>query len=151
MLQLRQQGSDVDFLSDWLVWSPCCIKESQEYSQTLQFKSSILWHSPFLKVQISHLYMITGKIIALTLQTSVPNWVSGFQYTVQGFQRLVLSRSKCLLIFWLLSRSIVILEPKKIKSATVSTSPSSTCHEVMGLDDVNVEYFFGNSFLNVEF
>ena len=45
----------------------------------------------------------------------------------------------------------MILEPKKIKSATVSTSPSSICHEVMGLDAMNVEYLLVNSFLNVEF
>ena len=45
----------------------------------------------------------------------------------------------------------MILEPKKIKSATVSTSPSSICHEVVGLDAMNVEYLFVNSFLNVEF
>ena len=45
----------------------------------------------------------------------------------------------------------MILEPKKIKSATVSTSPSSICHEVVGLDVVNVESLFVNIFLNVEF
>ena len=45
----------------------------------------------------------------------------------------------------------MILEPKKIKSATLLTSPSSICHEVMGLDAMNVEYFFVNMFLNVEF
>ena len=45
----------------------------------------------------------------------------------------------------------MILELKKIKSATVSTFPSSICYEVMGLDAMNVEYLFVNSFLNVEF
>ena len=45
----------------------------------------------------------------------------------------------------------MILELKKIKSATFSTFPSSICYEVMGLDAMNVEYFFVNSFLNVEF
>ena len=44
----------------------------------------------------------------------------------------------------------MILEPKKIKSATVSAFPSSICHEVVGLDAINVEYLFVNSFLNVE-
>ena len=52
---------------------------------------------------------------------------------------------------WLQSSSIVILEPKKIKSATVSTFPSSICLEMLGLDALNVEYLFVNSFLNVEF
>ena len=45
----------------------------------------------------------------------------------------------------------MILEPKKIKSATVSTSHSSICYEVVGLDAMNVEYLFVNCFLNVEF
>ena len=44
----------------------------------------------------------------------------------------------------------MIFEPKKIKSATVSTFPSSICHEVVVLDAMNVEYLFVNSFLNVE-
>ena len=60
-------------------------------------------------------------------------------------------RSKCVLILWLQSRSIVILEPPKIKSATVSTFPSSISHEVVGLDAMNVECLFVNRFLNVEF
>ena len=45
----------------------------------------------------------------------------------------------------------MILRPKKIKSATVSTVPSSICHEVVGLDAMNVEYVLVNSFLNVGF
>ena len=54
-------------------------------------------------------------------------------------------RSKCVLILWLQSRSIVILEPPKIKSVTVSTFPSSISHEVVGLDAMNVECLFVNS------
>ena len=54
-----------------------------------------------------------------------------------------LPRSKSLLISWLQSPSAVILEPKKIKSVTVSIVSPSICHEVMGLDDL--------CFLNVEF
>ena len=45
----------------------------------------------------------------------------------------------------------MILEPKIIKSATVSTSPSSICHEVVALDAMNVEYFFVNNILNAKF
>ena len=59
--------------------------------------------------------------------------------------------SKCVLILWLQSRSTVVLEPKKIKSATVSTAPSSICHKVLGLDAMNVECLSVNSYLNVEF
>ena len=58
-------------ISDWLASSACRIRDSQESSQAPQFRSSILWHSPCLMVPISHLYRITGKTIALTLQTSI--------------------------------------------------------------------------------
>ena len=51
----------ISFQIDLLVWSPCCIRDSQESSQAPQFKSSILWHLPFLMVQISHQYMTIGK------------------------------------------------------------------------------------------
>ena len=54
----------VDFLCDWLVWSPCCPKDSPESSPAPQFESTtVLWCS----VQLSHLYMTTGKTIALTV------------------------------------------------------------------------------------
>ena len=65
-----------------------------------------------------------------------------------------LPRSKCLLISWLQSPSTVILEPRKIKSVTVSTFSPSICHEVMGLDVMILSFlffFFILSFLNVEF
>ena len=56
------------FLEDWLVWSPCCPRDSQESSPTSQFKSisSLAWHSAFFIVQCSHPYVTTGKTIALT-------------------------------------------------------------------------------------
>ena len=54
-----------------------------------------------------------------------------------------LARGKCLLISWLQSPSALNLEPKKIKSVTVSIVSPSICHKVMGLDDLH--------FLNVEF
>ena len=55
----------VYFLWNWLVWSPCCPEDSQESFP------SILWHSAFFMVQLSHLYMTTGKIIALTIRTFI--------------------------------------------------------------------------------
>ena len=58
---------------------------------------------------------------------------STFEYASK-FVIAFLPRSKCLLISWLWSLSIVILEPKKIKSVTVSIVSLSICHEVMGLD-----------------
>ena len=82
-------------------------------------------------VQFSHPYMTTGKIIALTRQTFVGKVMSLLFNTLSRFVTDFLLRSKRLLISWLQSPSAVILEPQKIKSATVSPS---ICHEVMGPD-----------------
>ena len=82
-------------------------------------------------VQLSHLYMTTGKTIALTMQTLVGKVMSLLFNTLSRFVIPFLPRSKSILISWLQSPSAVILEPKTIKSVTVS---SSICHEVMGLD-----------------
>ena len=60
--------------------------------------------------------------------------------TLSRFVIAFLPRSKRLLISWLQSPSAVILEPKKIKSVTVSITSPSVCHEVMGPDDTNVEF-----------
>ena len=114
-------------------------------------KTSILQHSAFFMAQLSHPYMTTGKTIALTRQTSVSKMMSLLLNTLSRFVIAFLPRSKRFLISWLQSLSAVTLEPKKIKSATVSTFPSSICLEMLGLDALNVEYLFVNSFLNVEF
>ena len=97
-------------------------------------KASILWHSAFFMVQLSHPYMTTGKTIALTRWTFVSKVMSLLFNRLSKLVRAFLPRSKCLLISWLQSPSAVILEPKKIKSATVSTVSPSISHEVMGLD-----------------
>ena len=94
-------------------------------------KASILWSSAFFTVQLSHLYMTTGKTIALTRQTFVDKVMSLLFNMLSRLVITFLPRSKCLLISWLQSPSAVILEPRKIKSATVSPSIS---YEVMGLD-----------------
>ena len=80
-------------------------------------------------VQLSHVYMTTGKTIALTIWTSVGKAMSLLFNMLSRFVIAFLARSKCLLISWLQSLSTVILETKKIKSATVSPS---ICHEVKG-------------------
>ena len=86
-------------------------------------------------VQLSHPYMTTGKTKALTGWTFVGKVMSLVLNTLSSFAIAFLPRSKCLLILWLLSPSAVILEPKKMKSDTVSiVSPSLCCHEVMGPD-----------------
>ena len=86
--------------------------------------------------------MTTGKTIALTIQTFVGKVMS---LLFNMLSRLVVNfppKSKRLLISWLQSPSAVSLEPKKIKSASVSTVSPSISHEVMGPD---------LRFLNVEF
>ena len=67
-----------DFLYDWLVWSPCCPRDSQESSPTPQFKSINFQCSAFFIVQLSHPYMTTGKTIALTRWTFVGKVMSPF-------------------------------------------------------------------------
>ena len=94
-------------------------------------KASILWHSAFFIVQLSHPYMTTGKIIALTRRTFVGKAMSLLFNMLSRLVITFLPRSKHLLISWLQSPSTVILEPRKIKSATVSPS---ICHEVVGPD-----------------
>ena len=97
-------------------------------------KASILWHSAFFIIQHSHPHMTTGKNIALTRQTFVDKVMS---LLFNKLSRLVVSflpRSKHLLISRLQSPSAVILEPPKIKSATVYTVSPSICREVMGPD-----------------
>ena len=94
-------------------------------------KASVLQHSAFFIVQLSHPYMTTGKTITLTRWTFVGKVMSLFFNMLSRLVITFLPRSKCLLISWLQSPSAVILEPRKIKSATVSPS---ICHEVMGPD-----------------
>ena len=93
-------------------------------------KASILQFSAFFIAPLSHPYMTTGKTIALTRQTFVGK---GLLFNI--LSRLVITflpRNKRFLISWLQSPSAVILELRKIKSATVSTVSPSICHEVMG-------------------
>ena len=85
-------------------------------------------------VQLSHLYVTTGKTIALTRQTFFGKVISLLFNSLSKFLTAFLPRNKCLLISWLQSPSAVILEPRKIKSVSVSTFSPSICHEVMGLN-----------------
>ena len=99
-------------------------------------KASILWCSAFVVVQISHPYAITGKTIALTRWTFVGKVMSLLFNMLSRLLIAFLPRSKHLLILWLQSTSAVILEPKKIKSVTVSVVSPSICHKVMGPDAI---------------
>ena len=97
-------------------------------------KVSILQHSDFFIVQLSHPYMTTGKTIALTRRSFVGKVMSLLFNMVSRLVIAFLPRSKWLLISWLQSPSEVILEPKKTKSHTVSIVSPFICHEVMGPD-----------------
>ena len=99
-------------------------------------KASILRCSAFFMVQLSHPYMTTGKTIPLTRQTFVGKVMSLLFNMLSRLVTAFLPRSKRLLISWLQSPSTVILEPKKIKSLTVSIVSPSICHEVMGPDAI---------------
>ena len=83
-------------------------------------KAPILWYSAFFIVQLSYPYMTTGKMIALTRRTFVGKVMSLLYNVLSRLVITFLPRSKRLLISWLQSSSAVILEPRKIKSATVS-------------------------------
>ena len=101
-------------------------------------KASILWRSAFFTVQLSHPYTTTGKNIALTRWTFVDKVMSLLFNMLSRFVIAFPLRNKNLLISWLQSPSTVILETKKIKSATVSPS---ICHEVMGSDAMVLVFF----------
>ena len=96
-------------------------------------KASIPRCSACFVVQLSHLYVTTGKTIALTIWAFVGKVMSLLLNMLSRLVIAYLPRSKCLLISWLQSPSVGILEPKKIKSVTVSIVSPSICHEVMGL------------------
>ena len=97
-------------------------------------KSSMLQCSAFFTVQLSHPYMTTGKTIALTRWTFVGKVMSLRFNMLSRLVMTFLPKSKYLLISWWQSPSVVILEPRKIKSATVFTVSPSISHEVMGPD-----------------
>ena len=107
-------------------------------------KASVLRHSAFFIDQLSHPYITTEKIIAMTRRIFVDKLMSLLFNMLSSFVRVFLPRSKCLLISWLQSPSAVILEPPKIKSATVHCFPiyllwndRTRCH---GLSFLNIEH-----------
>ena len=117
---------------DWL--DPLAVKGTLKSPlQHHRSKASILRCSAFI-VQLLHPYMTTGKTIVLTRWTYVGKVMSLLFNMLSRLVITFLRRSKHLLISWLQSPSAVILEPKKIKSATVFTVSPSICHEVMGPD-----------------
>ena len=120
-------------ISFWMDWLDLLAVQGTLKSilQHHSSKASILQCSAFCTVQLSHPYMTTGKTIALTRQMFVGKVMSLLFNMLSRLVITFLPRSKHLLISWLQSPSAVILEPKKIKSGTVSPSIS---HEVIGPD-----------------
>ena len=123
-----------DLLYNRLVGSLCSPGTLKSLLQHHSSKASVLWHSVFFMAQLSHAYVTTGKTIALTRWTFVGKVMSLLFNMLSRFVIVFLARNRCLLISWLHSPSAVILDPKKIKSVTVSIVSLSICHEVMGLD-----------------
>ena len=129
----NEYSGSISFRIDWL--------DLLAFQRTLKSllqhhssKASILQHSAFFILQLSHPCMTTGKTIALTRRTFVGKVMSLLFNMLSRLVITFLPRSKRLLISWLQSPSAVILEPRKIKSVTVSTISQSICNEVMGLD-----------------
>ena len=128
----------ISFRIDWfdLLVVQGTLKSLLQYHS---LKASILWHSLFFfMVQLSHLYMTTGKTIALTICTSVSKVMSLLFNMLSRFIIAFLPGSKCLLISWMQLLSAVISDPKIIKSVTISSSifSPSIFHDVMGPDVV---------------
>ena len=123
----------ISFLMDWLdlLVAQGTLKSFLQHHSS---KASVLRCSAFFIVQLSHPYMTTGKTIALTRRTFVYKVMSLLFNMLSRLVITFLPRSKRFLISWLQSPFAVILEPKKIKSATASTVSPSICHEVMGSD-----------------
>ena len=109
----------------------------QRTSLNDNLKTSILQHSAFLMVQLLYLYMTAGKTIALIIWTFVSKVMSLLFNMMSRLVIAFLPRSKRLLISWLQSLSAVILEPKKVKSVSVSIVSPSICHEMMGPDAIS--------------
>ena len=138
VLELQHQSFQwifrTDFLWGWLVRSPCSPRGSQESSPTPQFKSNNSSALSFLYSPTHTSIHDYWKTIALTRRTFVGTVTSLLLNMLSRLVIPLLPRSKRLLISWLQSPSSVILEPKKIKSVSVSIVSPSICQEVMGPD-----------------
>ena len=130
-LQLQHQSFQwilsIDFL--WMDWFDLLAVQGTLKSllQHRSSKASILRHSAFFMVQLSHTCMTIRKTIALTVQTFVSKVMSLLFSTLSKFVTAFLPRSKCLLISWLQSLSMVILvEPKENENAGLKLSIQKT-------------------------
>ena len=129
----------ISFRMDWLDL-PAVQETLKSLLQNHNSKASILQYSAFFIVQLSHPHMITGKTIALNRWTFVGKVMSLLFNMLSRSVIAYLPRSKCLLISWLQSPSSGILKPQQLKSVTVSIVSPSICHEVMGLNAMNLVF-----------
>ena len=112
----------ISFRMDWL--DLLAVQETlKSLLQHHSSKASILWHSAFFIVQLSHPYMTTGKTTVLIRRTFVGKLTSLLFNVLSRSVTPFLPRSKCLLISWLQSLSAVILEPKKISQLLLPLFP----------------------------
>ena len=133
IIPLNEHPGLISFRMDWLD----LLAVQGNLKSLLQHhssKASILQHSAFFTVQLSHPYMTTEKTIALTRQTFVGKVISLLFNMLSRLVITFLPRSKRILISWLQLPSAVILEPPPKKSDTVSTVSPSISHELMGPD-----------------
>ena len=123
----------ISFRMDWL--DLLAVQETiKSLLQHHSSKASILQQSAFFMVQLPHPYMTTGKTMALNIWTFDGKVMSLIFNMLSRLVIAFLPSSKHLLISWLQSPSAVILEPKKVKSLTISIFSPSICHEMMGPD-----------------
>ena len=118
----------VNFVDNWLVWFSCCPRDSQESSPVPQFKSIIPSVLSLLYVPALTSLHDYWKNHTFDYMDLLDKMMSLLFNMLSRFIIVFLPRSKCLLILWLWSPSTVILEPKKIKSVTVSTVSPSVSH-----------------------
>ena len=123
----------ISFRMDWFN-TPAVQGTIKNLFQHHSSKASILQHSTYFMLQLSHPYMTTGRTIALIRWTFVGKVMSLLFNKLSMLVIAFLPRSKRLSISWLQSPSAVILEPPEIKSDTLSTGSPSIGHEVMGPD-----------------
>ena len=135
----NEYSGPISFRVDWL--DLLAVQGTlKSHLQHHSSKASILRRSAFFIVQLSHPYTTTGKTITLTRQTFVGKVMSLLFNILSRLVIAFLPRSRHFLISWLQSPSAVILEPRKIKSHTVSTASPSICHEVMGPDAMILDF-----------
>ena len=136
----NEYSEPISFRKDWLDL-PAVQGTLKSLLQYHNSKASILQHSAFFIVQLSHPYMNTGKTIAFTRLTFVGKVMSLLFNMLSRLVITFLPRSKHLLISWLQSPSVVILEHQKIKLLTVSIVTPSICHEMMGPDAMTLVFW----------